>query len=230
MQAIQSNYNDTLPQFFLEKGKVIPDKLRNRIQKSEEPIAKSTDTIREVSRLPWKNIRLIRSNRAYRVSLFFEALGLGILYLFIHLFVDVASTVNGLGVLTTTRIYIFSAFVLLILLNMLVDIIDWLSKKYFLESSSYIYFNEFLDMRPGKLIIKKGVLFQKTKIYSMSEFVDVEYRQSIFGNFLFYGNIIIYMKNGEKVLLTKVSNPALFTKIIQQMIDHAQYEKFLEKN
>lgn len=201
-----------------------------RNQQIEHAKKETEQTRKEVSRLPWRFLKISRNSKAYRLGLLTEALFLVSTYVFIHFITAQISKIDAFRDIVFARGYILAFFILIILINFILDVVDWTSKEYILQSGCYVYINDFIDLRIGKIIIKRGLAFQSTQIYPMNAFIKVEYRQSIIGKCLFYGTVYLHTKDGSSVRLSKIKNPALYTNIIQQMIDDASYEKFIEKN
>lgn len=107
-------------------------------------------------------------------------------------------------------------------LAVIVTYIAFARTHYLLDSGEYQQIKEYADPKPGRIIVKTGLLRQQVTIYSMINYERVVEVQGLFGSLLGFGTITLTptdSSNKPPLVLSQIRNPKEYVIPIQDMLD-----------
>ncbi|MFW5702963.1 MAG: hypothetical protein ACOCXP_03275, partial [Candidatus Dojkabacteria bacterium] len=142
----------------------------------------------DIVRRDWERKKIKRSFIAFLIDVLNLLLFMGILLLLLVaaiLFLFVSSVAAVSVVVSFVLIYLIFAGI-----TAIIYYLNFISVKYVLQSGSIRKIeDEYTDQITGKIIIERGILSRKIKVYLASEMDRVEIRQGMLGKLLGYGSI-----------------------------------------
>lgn len=92
---------------------------------------------------------------------------------------------------------------------------------YILNSGTYNVLGEFVDQKPGSLVIRRRGLTERLQVIPIKGFVKAELRKSILGNIFGYGHVVLISENTEvpSVRVGFLKQPEKFLVAADQVIE-----------
>lgn len=120
------------------------------------------------------------------------------------------------------------AIILLSVLSCIYIYISWFNVEYILEPSMIKTTSDFVNTKPGRVIIRQGVLRKRTTIHTTAEFNSLAIHKPILGRISNYGHVRLFKQSdnnpqSQRLVceLTNIKHPDKVGLLIQEMIDNA---------
>lgn len=88
------------------------------------------------------------------------------------------------------------------------------------------WLNEYYEIRPDRIIHRKGVIWRHEYIHEFSDIKSLKFRQGIFGRIFNYGSLSFFdWKEDKHKSIYLIHNPQRYFKILQDLVPRAEVEK-----